>query len=93
MFRGNYKLKNSNGTNINYSNGDVILYQGKVYQCLNSTAKSPLQQPKNWKYTGNTEQFISENPPLNPKLGQIWIKDGTSYVWYEDKNSSQWVET
>ena len=32
--------------------------------------------------------------PLNPTPGDMWFNtvDGTTYVWYDDGNTSQWVE-
>jgi hypothetical protein len=93
MFRGPYKSKDNNGAPITYMKGDVVLYQGKVYQCKNQIHKTPLQSPKSWKYIGITENFISETPPVDPKEGQKWISgNGTEYVWYKDGNSFQWIE-
>lgn len=94
MFRGNYKNKSSDGKPIPYLNGDVVSFQGKLYQCVEYTKNSPIQSPTNWKYTGVTEQFQSDSPPLNPKQGQIWVSNsGIQYIWFEDLNSSQWIET
>lgn len=94
MFKGNFKLKNSAGKPVTYSNGDVVIYQGKMYQCRGETQKTPFQQPTNWQYTGSTEIVISIDPPLNPKIGQVWVADtGRSYVWFTDQDGSQWIET
>jgi len=31
---------------------------------------------------------------LNPKVGQMWgSSDGKFYVWFEDPDGSQWIET
>lgn len=37
--------------------------------------------------------FVSETPPINPVIGQIWFNpiDLQSYIWYTDPTSSQWV--
>ena len=37
---------------------------------------------------------IAQLPPDNPSNGQTWWPDdtGTSYIWYEDSDSGQWVE-
>jgi hypothetical protein len=94
MFRGNFKLKNSAGKPVTYSNGDVVIYQGKMYQCRGETQKTPFQQPLNWQFTGSTETVVSVDPPLNPKTGQVWVSNsGRSYVWFDDQDGSQWVET
>ncbi len=94
MFKGSYKPKNDNGKPLTYSKGDVVLHQGKFYECFLQTQKSPLQTPKNWFYVGMTQNTISDMPPVDPKEGQIWVStDGTSYIWYKDPNGFQWVQT
>ena len=94
MFRGYFQLKNSTGKPITYGNGDVVIYQGKMYQCTTETQKTPFQAPLNWKFTGVTEMVQSNDPPLNPRVGQMWgSSDGKFYVWFEDSDGSQWIET
>lgn len=92
MFKGQFKFKNSNGTPLTYKKGDVVVDQGKIYSCLRTTNKSPLQEKGSWKSTGLTEPYYGANPPLNPIENQLWITaNGTSYVWYKDSNGFQWV--
>jgi hypothetical protein len=94
MFRGKFQTKDVNGKPFNYIKGDVVTHQGKLYQCSQQTEKSPIQTPKNWFFVGITENTISENPPINPKEGQVWTSsDGISYVWFTDINGSQWIAT
>jgi hypothetical protein len=94
MFKGEYKYISSTGKKYGYKKGDVVTFQGKVYECLNFTEMTPIQDLNNWKYVGIDKNFISENPPVSPQKGQIWISGaGRSYVWFEDENSSQWIET
>lgn len=94
MVRGQFKLKNASGKATTYMIGDIVSYQGKVFKCIVPTQKTPLQKPNAWSFTGITENTITNNPPLKPSNGQTWTStDGTSYVWFMDENSSQWVET
>lgn len=94
MFRGQFKAKDSYGNPSIYLKGDVVLHQGKIFECQNTTQNNPLQKPKNWKFTGLTENTISNDPPVNPVTGQIWTSlNGISYVWYQDDNGYQWIET
>lgn len=39
--------------------------------------------------------FISDTPPPNPAVGQEWWRssNGQMYIWYQDQNSSQWVQS
>lgn len=39
--------------------------------------------------------YIGDEPPVQPMQGAEWYctTDGRSYVWYEDADSSQWVES
>ena len=39
--------------------------------------------------------YIGDTPPTQPKAGSTWYctTDGRSYVWYEDTDSGQWVES
>jgi predicted homoserine dehydrogenase-like protein len=92
MFKGNYKSKNSNGTVYVYSKGDSMLFQGKLYEAARSTYLSPIQQSEAWNYKGVTEIYTSDNPPLNPVVGQIWNTNGRYYSYFYDGNSYTWVE-
>jgi hypothetical protein len=94
MFKGNFKLKNSYGKPITYNRGDIVIYQGKLYECKLITQKTPFQQPLNWSFTGCTELIQSSDPPLNPKVGQMWSDlDGNMYIWYQDNDGFQWIQT
>jgi len=94
MFRGKYKSKNVFGDNILYSRGDVILDQGKVYECVETTSGSPIQFPKKWKITAISNPFQGPTPPINPIENQIWISDsGVQYIYFKDPNGYQWIET
>ena len=39
--------------------------------------------------------YIGDTPPTQPKVGATWYctLDGRTYTWYEDDDSSQWVES
>ena len=39
--------------------------------------------------------YIGDTPPTQPNSGAEWYctTDGRSYVWYEDDDSGQWVES
>jgi hypothetical protein len=39
--------------------------------------------------------YISDTPPANPAVGQEWWRstNGQLYVWYDDGNSKQWVQS
>ena len=39
--------------------------------------------------------YIGDTPPTDPVAGTTWYctLDGRSYIWYEDADSSQWVES
>ena len=41
------------------------------------------------------KSYIGDTPPQRPVNGSEWYctTDGRTYVWYEDDNSSQWVES
>ena len=38
--------------------------------------------------------YIGDTPPTQPRVGSVWYctLDGRSYIWYEDADSTQWVE-
>jgi hypothetical protein len=94
MFRGKYKTKDEYGQPILYSRGDVVLDQGKVYQCTETTVYSPLQNPNQWKITGVDHPLTGSNPPIKPIENQTWISDsGNQYIYYKDGNGFQWIET
>ena len=39
--------------------------------------------------------YIGDTPPTQPLAGAIWYctLDGRSYIWYEDIDSGQWVDS
>ena len=47
--------------------------------------------------SGDSSIEVSDTPPANPSEGDLWWDSsddsGRLYVWYEDGNSNQWVET
>jgi hypothetical protein len=93
MYKGQFKFKNTNGSQINYNSGDIVVEQGRAYSCVKPTYKSPLQAPTKWAFTGLTEVFNSVNPPIKPVENQIWVSgDGRQYIWYKDPNGFQWIE-
>jgi hypothetical protein len=92
MFKGQFKFKNASGISNTYSPGDVVIYQGKIYQSTKLNQNSPLQEPNSWKYVDTTEPFQGTYPPVNPKENQIWISnDAISYIYFYDGNSYQWI--
>ena len=93
MFKGYFQFKNPSGSPYTYSIGDVVLFQGKLYECLNVTQRSPLQSPTSWKLTQTTEPYQGQTPPLLPEENQFWLdgndvlyirkETGTGFVWQE----------
>jgi hypothetical protein len=48
-----------------------------------------------WKAVGQGQiAIISDTPPSNPANGALWYESdsGVLYIWYNDGNSSQWVQ-
>jgi hypothetical protein len=92
MFKGSYKQKSMDGTVITYKKGDTVLFHGKLYEAVNNTSYSPIQQKSDWFYKGITEIYSNDNPPLNPKEGQIWIQNEKEYTYYYDGSNYSWVQ-
>jgi len=92
MFKGEYKKISFDGTPFTYQKGDSILFQGKIYKALNYTNLSPIEQNDNWQFQGISEIYASDNPPLEPKVGQIWSTNGKYYSYYYDGNNYSWVQ-
>jgi hypothetical protein len=42
----------------------------------------------------HTPVIISDTPPPNPSVAQLWYESDSGYlfVWYSDEDSSQWVQ-
>jgi hypothetical protein len=92
MFRGQFKFKSSNGSKITYNIGDVIVEQGRTYECNKATNKSPLQDSSKWNLTGLTEPYKGDSPPLHPSENQLWMSsNGRLYIYFKDDNGFQWV--
>lgn len=43
----------------------------------------------------NNPSIISDTAPTSPQVGQLWYESdsGNTFIWYNDGNSSQWVQT
>ena len=57
-----------------------------------------LQATLDEKYSPNNKPSAADvgaTPPTEPKIGSIWYctTDGRSYVWYENTDSGQWVDS
>lgn len=91
MYRGEYKTVAPNGLPYYYAVGDTILYQGRIYEVINPTPKSPFQSPKDWKFVGISEPYQDASSPFEPLENQFWVDanktlfirsyTGTGYVW------------
>jgi hypothetical protein len=92
MYKGNYKSTDQNGNRSIYLIGEKVFFQGQIYEAISNTSFSPTQSPSAWKITGTFRPFISESAPLNPIVGQQWIKGGVIYTYYQDADGYSWVE-
>ena len=90
-----------NGTTIALANGGT----GATTQAGAANAVLPAQTSASGKYLtsdGSNVSWASVNggfsigttPPASPSAGQAWFNSttGTAYVYYNDGNSSQWVQ-
>jgi|688.fasta_scaffold660845_2 hypothetical protein len=94
MFKGQFKFKTASGIPYTYVNGDKVVYEGKIYEALNTTQFSPIQSSKDWKYLSVSQPYRGTYPPVSPKENQLWISDdGIMYVYFYDGNSYQWIST
>ena len=93
MFKGKFKFRNASGTPYTYTIGDVVIFQGKIYECVQTTQQSPFQSSDNWKLTDLTENYQGVSPPLKAIETQMWLSDdAVQYLYLQDENSGQWVQ-
>jgi hypothetical protein len=93
MFRGQFKFKSANGSSLTYNLGDVVIDQGRAYECKKATTKSPIQDPISWSLTGMTEPYKGDSPPVSPVENQMWMSSsGILYMWFKDSNGFQWIQ-
>ncbi len=66
------------------ANGTVWIWDGTVWNLKIDGSST----------TGGTSLEVSETPPGNPTAGSLWFNslDGNLYVYYEDDDSSQWIQ-
>ena len=59
-----------------------------IKNAAGGTCEPPASEPPASGYIGDT-------PPTQPKAGSTWYctLDGRSYIWYEDIDSGQWVDS
>lgn len=92
MFRGKYKKRLGSGVPNTYGPKDTVLFQGNLYEAKQSTSFSPVEKPDYWEYKGVSEIYISDNPPFDPQIGQVWSTSGKFYTYFYDGNNYAWVE-
>lgn len=94
MFKGTYKYYDAKGGRVVYEREDSVEYQGKLYECVNRTAESPIQNPSAWKYANVMAAFYGALPPADPKDGQFWTDpNGVTYKWFRGEGAAYaWVE-
>ena len=64
--------------------GNALVYDGDNFQWIPGVGGGG----------GGSSFTISPTPPESPGVGDVWYSslDGNSYIYYEDEDSSQWVE-
>jgi len=64
--------------------GNVWIWDGVVWNLLNDSTTT----------TGGTSLEVSDTAPADPQSGSLWFNslDGNLYVYYEDADSSQWIQ-
>jgi hypothetical protein len=96
-FRGNYRQYDSRGYTIQYSVGDVVLYDGKRYiATANNVNSIPTKVESGWNImSGDVVNYhYSDSMPLSANVGDRWVDrvTGRMYTYLEDKNGFHWVE-
>jgi plastocyanin len=63
--------------------GSTWIWDGVVWNLLNDGTTG-----------GGTSLEVSDTPPSTPDSGSLWLNslDGNLYVYYEDDDSSQWIQ-
>ena len=85
-------ITSSTGTGVaipNFSSTNAGFVQGSG----GGTTKF-LRADGNWIALGSSSTSISTSPPSNPNAGDSWFDtdEGRTYIYYQDTDSSQWVE-
>lgn len=86
-------ITSSTGTGVaipNFSSTNAGFVQGSG----GGTTKF-LRADGNWIALGSSSTSISTSPPSNPNAGDSWFDtdEGRTYIYYQDTDSSQWVES
>jgi len=93
MYNKTFKFKNTQATPFVYRKGNQVVFEGKVYTCIQETSKTPFQNPNAWQFNNITETYYGDTAPLKPYPNQIWVSStGIMYTYINDGNSSQWVQ-
>ena len=71
-------LKYSWSSTVQYVQYDVVYLEGKLYVALRDNInKNPVSTPEDWELfmtVPRTGMTISETPPTDPYIGQIWCE-------------------
>lgn len=92
MYKGPYNQYTASGLKYIYQTGDVILFEGNLYKAQKETNFSPFQDSLAWSYTGKSQIFFGDQPPINPQEGQQWERNGILYTYFFDGDNYSWVQ-
>ena len=93
-FLGEFTSTYDSGETRIYSQGDMVLYEGKVFTALSSiSGESPDTNSEWFAYGGSRVSYRGTKPP-NPQVGDSWlnVSTGKFYVFIDDEETKQFVE-
>lgn len=79
--------------NLSIAESQIVFTSDFVTEAPNDGQKY-VRGSENWVEFLETNIEISETSPTTPIVGQLWYDsgEGTPYIYYNDGDSSQWIE-
>tara|TARA_R110002012_G_scaffold167693_1_gene331134 strand:- start:66 stop:383 length:318 start_codon:yes stop_codon:yes gene_type:complete len=93
-YRGEFQATTSGGSGFSYSDGDLVLFEGKLFLANGPITGHSPDTSSSWVPWGNSRISFRATSPPDAKIGDTWININTGkfYTFMSDGDTSQWVE-
>ena len=93
-YRGDFRSTLSDGGRSVYSEGDLVLFEGKAFIANTVIRGLSPDLSADWIPLGSERISFRSTAPPDPQVGDSWFNSvtGITYHYFDDSDTKQWVE-